>query len=58
MVTVAVAGVSVATRSGSELPNPSSTVSLSSSMSSWVADRVKVLDVSPESKVTLSGTPE
>ena len=33
-------------------------VSPSSSMSSWVADRVNVLAVSPESKVMFSGTPE
>ena len=39
-------------------PELSLTLSPSSSTVSWAAVKVKVLEVSPLSKVTLSGTPE
>ena len=39
-------------------PNPSSMLSPSSSMVSWVIDTLKVALVFPEVMVTLAGTPE
>ena len=58
MVTVLVAGAPVDTPAGRRAPNPSSTSSSSSSTVSSAALRVNVFSVSPESKVTLAGTPK
>ena len=52
MLTVAVAPA--ITRAGS-MPNPSSTLSPSSSSGSWVAEKVKVRSVCPVANVTLAG---
>ena len=57
MVTVLVAVPPVLTPVG-RTPKPNCTLSPSSFTSSWVALKVKVLEISPESKVTLAGTPE
>ena len=57
MVTVALGVVAEAlTLSGRFAPNPSTTLSPSSSMSSCVAVNVMSLVMSPASKVTVSGT--
>ena len=46
------------TRDGRLVPNPSSTLSPSSSTASWVAAKVMGCDVSPALNVTVAGTPE
>ena len=57
MLTVASFGLPELTPVGS-VPNPSFTLSSSSSTVSWVAEKLRVLKVSPELKVRLAGTPE
>ena len=51
-------GGALSTLAVSGVPKVSFTLSPSSSTSSWVALKMKVLSTSPESKVTLEGTPE
>ena len=58
MLTVVSLGEPSLTPTGRLDPNPSFTLSPSSSAVSAVAAKSKVLDVSPASKVTLVGTPE
>ena len=58
MFTVDSFPVPALTLGGSGVPKASFTLSSSSSTSSWVALKVRVLEISPESKVTLEGTPE
>ena len=55
MFTVAWLVVPALTRSGSRVPNTSSTLSPSSSSGSWVALKVNVRSVCPVSKVTVAG---
>ena len=57
MLTVVSLGETALTPGGS-VPNPSSTLSSSSSTVSWAAVKVIVCSVSPASNVTLVGTPE
>ena len=57
MLTVVSPGAPALTPVGSA-PNPSFTLSPSSSSVSWVAAKVMGCDVSPALKVTLAGTPE
>ena len=56
MLTVVSFGVPVFTRSGRPVPNPSSTLSPSSSSLSYVALKVSVRPVCPLANVTLDGT--
>ena len=58
MFTVDSFPVPALTLAGSGVPKVSFTLSPSSSTSSWVALKMKVLSTSPELKVTLAGTPE
>ena len=58
MLTVVSAGVPALTPTGRLAPNPSFTLSPSSSTASAVAVKSKVFEVSPELKVTVAGTPE
>ena len=58
MVTVVSSGVPALTRASGMEPNPSLTLSPSSSIVSCVAEKVMLFSVSPLWKVTLSGTPE
>ena len=57
MLTVVSFGEPALTLAGS-VPNPSLTLSPSSSTASAVAVKSKVFEVSPELKVTVAGTPE
>ena len=56
IVTVALGVVVEALTLSGRAPNPSTTLSPSSSMASWVAVKVMSLVVSPVSKVTVAGT--
>ena len=58
MLTVVSSGVPALTRASGMEPNPSCTLSPSSSSVSCVALKVIVFSVSPLRKVTLDGTPE
>ena len=58
MLTVVWFGVPALTRAGRVAPNPSSTLSSSSSIVSCVALKVMLFSVSPLLKTTLAGTPE
>ena len=58
-ITLVVDGVPSATPAGNVAPNPSNTLSPSSSTASSVAITVNVVDASPrEPNVTLTGTPD